>query len=96
MARRKKYVDQSPFRYQREPEYTLESGRKIERGEVIKIAGEHGSKFRFLEHVINLDNGAEWIDCFELRNGVASGWRSFRTDRIKPLPRKRMRKNESR
>lgn len=91
MARRKKYVDPTAGKYIREPQYVLEGGRVIENGEIIKIYGEHGSKFRFLEHVINTENGAEWVDCFQLQNGLNAGWRSFRPDRIKPLPKKRRR-----
>lgn len=93
MGRRKKIVSPLAKRFIREPSFTLESGRVIESGEVIKISGEHGTKFRFVEHVINSENGAEWIDCFELHQGVVAGWRSFRTDRIKPLPKKRVKKN---
>lgn len=91
MGRRKKYVSPVGDKYSRESHYALESGRVIEHGEIIKIDGEHGCKFKFLEHVRNVQNDAEWIDCFELRNGVPSGWRSFRPDRIKPLPKKRKR-----
>jgi hypothetical protein len=80
-------------KYYREPFFTMENGRVIEQGEIIKISGEHGSKFKFLEFVRNTENGAEWIDCFELRQGVLSGWRSFRCDRIKPLPKKRGRRS---
>lgn len=89
MGRRKKYVSPVGNKFDRKQEYTLDSGRVIEHGEIIKIAGEHGCKFRFLEHVTNTETGAEWIDCFQLHQGVASGWRSFRTDRIKPMPKKR-------
>lgn len=89
MGRRKKYVSPIGNKFHRQPSFTLDSGRVIEHGEIIKISGEHGCKFRFLEHVVNKETGAEWIDCFELRQGVASGWRSFRTERIKPLPKKR-------
>lgn len=89
MGRRKKYVNPVADKFHREQSFTLENGRVIEHGEEIKIAGEHGCKFKFLEFVRNNENGAEWIDCFELRQGVPSGWRSFRPDRIKPLPKKR-------
>ncbi len=89
MGRRKKYVSPIQNKFHREQFFTLESGRVIEHGEVIKITGEHGSKFRFLEHVTNIETNVDWIDCFELRQGIASGWRSFRCDRIKPLPKKR-------
>lgn len=92
MPRRKKYVSPIQNKFDRKQEYVLEGGRVIEHGEIIKIAGEHGCKFRFLEHVVNIETGAEWIDCFELRQGVISGWRSFRCDRIKPLPKKRRQK----
>jgi hypothetical protein len=43
--------------------------------------------------VVNLENNAEWIDCFELHQGVPSGWRSFKKDRIKLIPKKRRRSN---
>ena len=89
MARRKKYVDPTAGKYFRQPHYMLETGRIIEHGEIIKIAGEHGCKFKFLEYVKNNENNAEWIDCFQLHQGISSGWRSFRPDRIKPLPKKR-------
>lgn len=93
MGRRKKYVSPIMNKFYRKQEYVLESGRIIEHGEIIKIAGEHGCKFRFLEHVTNSETGVEWIDCFELRQGIPSGWRSFRCDRIKPLPKKRAKRN---
>ena len=89
MARRKKYVNPNDGKYIRSSNYTLEGGRIIEYGEVIKISGEYGNKFRFLEHVINVENNAEWIDCFQLHNGIPSGWRSFKPERIKPLPKRR-------
>lgn len=93
MGRRKKYVSPIKNKFDRKQEYMLEGGRVIEHGEIIKIVGEHGGKFRFLEHVTNSETGAEWIDCFELRQGIPSGWRSFRCDRIKPLPKKRTKRN---
>ena len=89
MGRRKKYVSPIQNKFHREPSITLENGRVIESGELIKISGEHGGKFRFLEHVRNIENGAEWIDCFQIERGMVCGWRSFRPDRIKPLPKKR-------
>ena len=95
MGRRKKYVSPIANKYHRQNEYTLESGRTIESGEIIKIVGEHGATFRFVEHVVNLENGAEWIDCFELHRGMPSGWRAFRPDRIKPLPKTRRRKTKT-
>lgn len=69
-----------------------ENGRVIENGEVIKIAGEHGVKFKFTGHVLRNDTGIEWINCYELERGVIAKQRSFRPDRIRPLPRKRVKK----
>jgi hypothetical protein len=66
--------------------------RTILRGETIKIDGEHGGKFKFHSLVTNTITGSQWIDCFELHKSVVSGWRSFRTDRIKPIPIKRGRR----
>jgi hypothetical protein len=67
--------------------------RVLVSGEVIKIAGEYGSRFRFDSLVTNKETGAQWVDCFELSKGVVSGWRSFRSDRIKLMPIKRGKKN---
>jgi hypothetical protein len=67
----------------------MPDGRTIEKDELIKIHGEWGGKFKFQEHVIRKDTGAEWIDCFELDKGLLCGWRSFKPERIKPLPKRR-------
>jgi hypothetical protein len=74
--------------------YELQVGtRTILPGEVIKIHGEYGSRFKFNSLVTNKETGAQWIDCFELQKNIVSGWRSFRSDRIKLIPIKRGRKN---
>ena len=67
--------------------------RVLVSGEVIKIAGEYGSKFRFDSLVTNKETGVQWVDCFELSKGVVSACRSFRSDRIKLMPIKRGKKN---
>jgi hypothetical protein len=69
-----------------------ESGRVVEEGELIKIVGEHGKRFKFKQHVKRTDNDIEWIDCIEIEKGLSAGWRSFRPDRIKPLPKSRRQK----
>jgi len=93
MAKRKAVTLANAHLYRRESSYTMPDGRVIEDGETIKIRGEWGSKFKFKEHVERTDNGAEWIDCFQIIGGHLSGWRSFKPDRIKPMPKKR-RKNK--
>ena len=95
MGRRKKVVPPLAHLYHREPTYTLEGGRVIESGEVIKIKGIWGTKFKFKEYVRRTDTGVDWIDCFELEKGQLCGHRSFRTDRIKPLPKKRRKRNKN-
>jgi hypothetical protein len=74
----------------------LVNGRLIVSGDLIKIHGEHGAKFRFSSLVTNKETGAVWIDCFEMDKAMASAWRSFRPDRIKLIPIKRSRKNVNR
>jgi len=77
--------------------YTIpESGRVIEKDEIIKISGEHGRRFKFKSYVQRSDNGVEWINCIQIEKGLSAGWRSFRPDRIKPLPKsRRPRKNKA-
>ena len=82
-------IKDSPFT--REDQIVV-GNRRIVRGDTIKIEGEHGGKFKFNSLVTNTVNGTQWIDCFELHKGVVSGWRSFRPDRIKPIPVKRGRR----
>jgi len=68
-----------------------DSNRVIEGGEVIKISGEHGTKFKFKAHVTKIDSGIEWIDCYELERGVPSKHRSFNPDRIRAMPKNKNR-----
>lgn len=92
MGRRKKVVSPFAHLYHREPFFAIEGGRVIERGEVIKIKGVHGTKFMFKQYTRRNDTGIDWIDCYELDRGTMCGERSFRTDRIKPLPKTRRNK----
>jgi hypothetical protein len=77
-----------------ERSYEIQVGtRTVLSGEVIKINGEHGSKFKFISLVTNKETGATWIDCFELDKNIVSAWRSFKADRIKLMPIKRGKNN---
>ena len=77
-----------------ERSYELQVGnRTILSGEIIKINGEHGAKFKFISLITNKETGVTWIDCFELDRNTASAWRSFKPDRIKPMPIKRGKRN---
>jgi hypothetical protein len=87
MPKRKKLLKNDPFI--RTETFVTESGKTISSGDIIKIKGVWGSKFRFLNYVTNPKNGVSWIDCIELERGVPCGWRSFYPDRVKALPKKR-------
>jgi hypothetical protein len=95
MGRRKKVVSPLAHLYHREPTYTTAEGRTIEPGEIIKIKGVWGSKFKFKEYVRRTDSDAEWIDCFELEKGQLCGHRSFRPELIKPLPKTRRKRKKT-
>jgi hypothetical protein len=93
MARKKKVVSPFSHLYCYEQTYTTSEGRLIESGEIIKIRGIWGVKFKFVRHVQRTDdNTKEWIDCYELEKGVTCGLRSFYPERIKPLSKKRNKK----
>jgi len=95
MGRRKKVVPPLAHLYQREPTFTTPEGRTVEPGEIIKIKGVWGTKFKFKEYVRRTDTGVDWIDCYEQERGQNCGHRSFRTDRIKVLPKKRRKRKKT-
>lgn len=64
-------------------------GFTIVQGDIIKIHGEHGCKFKFNAFVTNTETGAQWVDCLEMDRGTAGGMRSFYLDRVKRIPKKR-------
>jgi hypothetical protein len=64
----------------------------IEKGDLIKISGEYGVKFRFLSVTTNTETGAVWVDCIETYRGQPGPFRSFTLDRVRRIPKKRTRK----
>lgn len=87
MGRRKKVEINDPFI--REESFVSDQGKTIVRGDIIKIKGVWGTKFKFLNHVTNPKTDVSWIDCIELEKGIGCGWRSFYPDRVKAMPKKR-------
>lgn len=88
MGRRKKVqTNNDPFI--REDSFVNEDGRLISKGDLIKIKGVWGTKFKFLNYVTNPKNGKSWIDCIELEKGIGCGFRSFYPERVKHIPKKR-------
>lgn len=86
MARRKT-ATVAPSYFETVP-YMEINGFPIEAGEVIKINGEWGSKFKFVGITTNTLTGSSWVDCFEIIGGVSSVFRSFKQDRVKRIPKR--------
>jgi hypothetical protein len=87
MGRRKKVDINDPFI--RETSFVTEEGKTVTQGDLIKIKGIWGTKFRFHQYVTNPKISRSWIDCIELEKGVGCGVRSFYPDRVKVMPKKR-------
>lgn len=76
----------------REPQLTLPDGKVIVQGELFKVSGEYGLRFKFQSLTTNQITGAVWVDCFEVFRGRAGAFRSFKSDRIKRIPKRRLKK----
>jgi hypothetical protein len=86
--RKKIVTDIAPTKFSYEVSIQVD-GFTIAQGDIIKIQGEHGCKFKFSSVVTNTQTGAQWIDCFEMQRGQSGAQRSFNIDRIKRIPKKR-------
>lgn len=87
---RKKQAEVKPSYFETVPHMNI-NGFDIHAGDIIKVQGEYGSKFRFVGVTTNNLTGSRWVDCFEIVGGVASVFRSFQEDRIKRIPNRRKR-----
>jgi hypothetical protein len=73
--------------------YEMEYGNfTIERGDLIKVTGEYGMKFKFVSITTNTKTGASWVDCHEVHRGQTGAFRSFSIDRVKRIPKRRAKK----
>lgn len=95
MARRKAIVASTmtppPVVFERV--YEMESGNfTIEKGDLIKIVGEYGMRFKFVSITTNTKTGATWVDCHEVHRGQTGAFRSFTLDRVKRIPKRRTKK----
>jgi hypothetical protein len=84
--RRKKCSSIDPFI--REEEMFID-GKKIVKGDLIKIKGIWGTQFKFLSLTTNPKNGIVWVDYIELDKGIGCGFRSFYPERVRRIPKKR-------
>jgi hypothetical protein len=87
MVRNKKETALTTTKFFREPEISID-GFTISHGDMFKVKGEYGNKFKVVGFVTNLETGAQWVDCFEVVRGQVGAFRSFRSDRIKRIPQK--------
>ena len=87
MKTRKNITINDPFI--REDSFVNDEGRTVNKGDLIKIKGIWGTKFKFLNYVTNPHSGMSWIDCLELEKGMGCGVRSFYPERVKRIPSKR-------
>ena len=89
--RRRKTVEAPPTKFFRFPEITV-GNFVISKGDIIKIEGEWGQRFKFDSLVTNKETGAQWIDCFEVHKMRTGCLRSFRLERVKRIPTRRGRR----
>jgi hypothetical protein len=90
MARRSKVAEAKPTNFETIP-YLEVDGFTIEAGDIIKVKGEYGVKFKFVGVTTNTKTGSTWVDCFEIFRGSAQQFRAFKQDRVKRIPQKRKR-----
>jgi hypothetical protein len=91
MGRRYRYeVPEIAKKFSRENSAVLD-GFEIFYGDLIKVRGEYGARFKFHSFVTNVETGAQWVDCFEIISGTPSIYRSFKLDRVKRIPIRRKR-----
>lgn len=69
----------------RNPFYDLPNGKRINKDDIVRIDGQTGVRFVFLEHVVNPDNGKEWITVNEIHKGATGKFCSFRPESIRLL-----------
>ena len=84
---RRKRVAAKPSPFVTEP-YTEVDGFPIHEGDIIKVKGEYGTKFKFRGVTTNTITGSTWVDCYEIFRGKAQQFRAFRHDRIKRVPQR--------
>jgi len=88
MARKTKYeVPDIAKKFVKEDSIIID-GFEIKRGDLIKVTGQYGLKFKFDSFVTNSETGAAWVDCFEVFRNSASAWRSFSPELVKRIPQR--------
>jgi hypothetical protein len=91
MVRSRKESPVSPTDFITEPSFEL-NGFTINSGDTVRVEGEYGSRFKVHGLTTNTKTGSQWVDCFEITRGQIGALRSFKSDRIKRIPKKRVKK----
>lgn len=73
----------------RNPFYDLPNGKRINKDDIVRIDGQKGIRFMFLEHVVNPNNGKEWITVHEIYKGAVGMFCSFRPNAIRSMSAKK-------
>lgn len=79
-------------KFEKIPQLILEDGKMVIQGDLVKIKGERGLKFKFFSLTTNIQTGAQWVDCFEVFRGQVGAFRSFPSDKIKRIPKRRVKR----
>lgn len=89
--RKRKSVPPPQTKFFRFPEITV-GNFVIAKGDMIKIDGEWGMRFKFDCLVTNKETGAQWVDCYEVHKMRTGVLRSFKLDRVRRIPKRRGRR----
>jgi hypothetical protein len=84
---RRKTAEVAPTNFVTDP-YMEIDGFAINAGDIIKVKGEYGVKFKFIGITTNTLTGSSWVDCFEIFRGKAQQFRAFKEDRVKRIPQR--------
>jgi uncharacterized protein YqgV (UPF0045/DUF77 family) len=87
MAKRKYAAEASKTIFRMEPSFEL-NGFVINEGDIVKVIGEYGCRFKVRGFTTNIETGAQWVDTFEMIRGVPSAFRAFKLERIKRVPKR--------
>jgi hypothetical protein len=91
MVRTRREAPVSPTDFSTELSFEL-NGFIINAGDTVRVEGEYGSRFKVSGLTTNEKTGSQWVDCFEINRGQIGALRSFKSDRIKRIPKKRVKK----
>ena len=86
MSKKIPVAPKTPSNLSYESTFLTADGFEIKQGDLIKIRGEYGTKFKFHALTTNINTEAKWIDCFEVSRGQIGAFRSFRVERLKRIP----------